>query len=163
MTRVEKLFSSHFRISQQFFKEDTPGSLVDNADWLLHGQNEFSEFSKRNSKPGLEGHEHEMDPGPGMTTLHGIEGGLVEAMLASSLTGKVEFSVLLPLSLLDCELDGQGELDANALHVGLDLVQVLLTEVLDGVPHGERLKDGNPVLVPPALRVRSTLRDVATI
>ena len=39
MTRVEKLFSSHFRISQQFFKEDTPGSLVDNADWLLHGQN----------------------------------------------------------------------------------------------------------------------------
>ena len=46
MTRVEKLFSSHFRISQQFFKEDTPGSLVDNADWLLHGRNEFSEFSK---------------------------------------------------------------------------------------------------------------------
>ena len=46
MTRVEKLFSSHFSISQQFFKEDTPGSLVDNADWLLHGQNEFSEFLK---------------------------------------------------------------------------------------------------------------------
>ena len=46
MTRVEKLFSSHFKISQQFFKEDTPGSLVDNADWLLHGQNEFSEFLK---------------------------------------------------------------------------------------------------------------------
>ena len=54
MTRVEKLFSSHFRISQQFFKEDTPGSLVDNADWLLHGQNEFSEFSKINVVPNLD-------------------------------------------------------------------------------------------------------------
>ena len=115
------------------------------------------------SKPGLQSHEHEVDPGPRVAALHRIEGGLVEAVLPSALTSKVELGVLLPLPLLDCELDGQGELDANALHVGLDLVQVLLTEVLDGVPHGERLKDGNPVLVPPALRVRSTLRDVATI
>ena len=38
VTKVEKLFSSHFRISQQFFRDDTPGSLVDKADWLL-GQN----------------------------------------------------------------------------------------------------------------------------
>ena len=98
-----------------------------------------------------------------MTTLHGVEGGFVEAMLTTSLTCKVKFGVLLPLPFLNCELDGQGELDANALHVGLDLVQVLLAEVLDGVSHGEGLEDGYPVLVPPSLRVRSALRDIATV
>ena len=38
VTRVEKLFSSHLRISQQFLREDTPGSRVDKADWLLAGE-----------------------------------------------------------------------------------------------------------------------------
>ena len=98
-----------------------------------------------------------------MTTLHGVESGLVEAMLPTSLTCKVELGMLLPLPFLNCELDGQRELHANALHVGLNLVQVLLTEVLDGVSHGEGLKDRYPVLVPPSLRVRSTFRDIATI
>ena len=98
-----------------------------------------------------------------MTTLHGVECGLVEAMLPTSLTCKVELGVLLPLPFFDCELDGQRKLHANALHVGLDLVQVLLTEVLDGVSHGERFKYRYPMLVPPSLRVRSALRDITTI
>ena len=63
-----------------------------------------------------------MDPGSCMTTLHGVESGLVEAMLPTSLTCKVELGMLLPLPLLNRELDGQRELHANALHVGLDLV-----------------------------------------
>ena len=104
-----------------------------------------------------------MDPSPGMTTLHGVECGLVEAMLPTSLTCKVKLGMLLPLPFLNCELDGQRKLDANALHVGLDLVQVLLTEVLDGVSHGEWFEDRYPVLVPPSLRVRSALRDIATV
>jgi len=98
-----------------------------------------------------------------MTTLHWVECGLIEAMLASSLTCKVKLGMLLPFPFLNRELDGQRELHTNALHVGLDLIQVLFTEVLDGVSHGEGLEDGYPVLVPPSLRVRSTLRDIATI
>ena len=98
-----------------------------------------------------------------MSRFHSIEGGLVQTMVSAPLAGKMELGMLLPLPFLNCELDGQRKLDANALHVGLDLVQVLLTEVLDGVSHGEGLKDGYPVLVPPSLRVRSTLRDIATI
>jgi hypothetical protein len=31
VTRVEKVFSSHFKISQQFFRLDTPESRVDRA------------------------------------------------------------------------------------------------------------------------------------
>ena len=104
-----------------------------------------------------------MNPGSRVTTLHGVEGGFVEAMLATSLTCKVELGMLLPLPFLNRELDGQRELHANALHVGLDLVQVLFTKVLDGVSHGEGLKDGYPVLVPPSFRVGSALRDIATI
>ena len=98
-----------------------------------------------------------------MTTLHGVEGGFVEAMLPSALTCKMELGVLLPLPFFDCELNGQRKLDADTLHVGLDLVQVLLTEVLNSVSHGERLEDGYPVLVPPSLCVRSALRDIATV
>jgi hypothetical protein len=33
VTTVLKLFSSHFRISQQFFRLDTPVSRVDRALW----------------------------------------------------------------------------------------------------------------------------------
>ena len=98
-----------------------------------------------------------------MAALHRIEGGLVEAVLTSALTSEVQLGVLLPLPLLDGELDRQGQLDTDALHVSLDLVQVLLAEVLDSVTHGERLEDGYPVLVPSPLRVRSTLRDIAAI
>ena len=98
-----------------------------------------------------------------MTTLHGVECGFVEAMLPSSLACKVQLGMLLSLPFFDCELDGQRELYANALHVGLDLVQMLLTEVLDSVSHWEGFKDGYPVLVPPSLRVRSALRDITTI
>ena len=71
--------------------------------------------------------------------------------------------MLLPLPLLNRELDRQRELHPNALHVGLDLVQMLLTKVLDGVSHGEGLKDGYPVLVSSSFSVRTTLRDIATI
>ena len=115
------------------------------------------------SKPGLEGHKHEVDPGSRVTTLHGIECGLVETMLSTSLACKVQLGMLLSLPFLNRELDGQRELHADALHVGLDLVQVLFTKVLDGVSHGEGLEDGYPVLVSPSFRVRSTLRDIATI
>ena len=114
-------------------------------------------------KPGLQCHEHEVDPGPRVTALHRIEGRLVEAVLPSALTSEVELGVLLPLPLLDGELDRQGQLDTDALHVSLDLVQVLLAEVLDSVTHGERLEDGYPVLVPSPLGVGSALRDIATI
>ena len=98
-----------------------------------------------------------------MTALHRIEGCLVEAVLPSALTSEVELGVLLPLPLLDGELDRQGQLDTDALHVSLDLVQVLLAEVLDSVTHGERLEDGYPVLVPSPLGVGSALRDIASI
>ena len=53
--------------------------------------------------------------------------------------------MLLPLPLLNGALDRQRDLDAHALHVRLDLVQVLLAEVLHGVPHGVGLKYGHPV------------------
>ena len=43
VTRVEKLFSSHLRISQQFLREDTPGSRVDKADWLLGREQSHSQ------------------------------------------------------------------------------------------------------------------------
>lgn len=39
----------------------------------------------------------------------------------------------------------QRQLDEHLLHVCLDLVQVLLTEVLHCVPHGKRLKHADPL------------------
>ncbi len=60
----------------------------------------------------LQRQEHEVYPGPGVPRLHGVEGGLVEAVLRRPpLAGKVELGVLATLPLLDRALDGKGELD----------------------------------------------------
>ena len=53
-----------------------------------------------------------MYPGPGVPRLHGVEGGLVEAVLRRPpLAGEVQLGVLATLPLLDRALDGKGELD----------------------------------------------------
>ena len=52
----------------------------------------------------------------------------------------MQLGVLPSLPLLDGTLDGEGQLDHQAGHVPLDLVQVLLAKVLDGVSHRVRFK-----------------------
>ena len=88
-----------------------------------------------------------MDPGPGVPGLQSVESGLVETVISPPLAGEVKLGVLLSLPLLDGALDGQWELHTDALHVGLDLVQVFLAEMLHGISHGERLKNRHSVSV----------------
>ncbi len=50
------------------------------------------------------------------------------------------------LLTLNCTPDRQRQGDKYLLHVGLDLVEMLLGKVLDRVPHRVRLKDADPLL-----------------
>ncbi len=60
----------------------------------------------------LQRQEHEVYPGPGVPRLHGVEGGLVEAVLRRPpLAGEVQLGVLATLPLLYRALDWKGELD----------------------------------------------------
>ena len=62
-----------------------------------------------------------------------------------ALAGELELGVLAALPLFDGALDREGQLHHQAGHVGLDLVQVLLAKVLDGVTHGVGLKHRHPL------------------
>ena len=87
-----------------------------------------------------------MNPGLGMTALHGVESCLVETMVTTALTSKVELGMFLALPLLNGALDREGQLHIDTLHVRLDLVQMFLTKVLDSVSHGEWFKHTDSVL-----------------
>jgi len=91
-----------------------------------------------------------VDPGSWASCFESVEGGFVEAMFfeaAAGLTPEVELGVLPSLSLLDGAFYGKRQLDAQALHVRLDFVQVFLAKVLHGVSHRIRLEHGNAVAV----------------
>ena len=114
--------------------------------------------------PALQGHEHQVDPRPGVPRLHRVESCLVQTVLPPALAGEVQLGVLLPFAFLYSELYRKGQLDIDTLHVGLDLVQVLLTEVLHSVTHGEGLEDADPVAVLAAFpRLSLGLRDVSPV
>lgn len=99
--------------------------------------------AQSHTRPCLKSKEHEVNPYPGVPCLHGKEVLVVKAVLALPLTGKVQLGMFLVLAFFNAAPDRQRQLDEHLLHVGFDLVQVLLTEMLHSVPHSKRLKHTN--------------------
>ena len=87
-----------------------------------------------------------MYPSLGIPGLQRVRGRLVETVLSvSTLACEMQLGVLLALPLLDGALHGQRELHRERGHVGLDLVEVLLAEVLNGVSHRIGLEHRDPL------------------
>lgn len=75
-----------------------------------------------------------------MFSLQGEERLAIKTVFAFTLAGEMDFGVLLRSSLFDGALDWQRQSGHQTLHVSLDLVEMFVTKVLDGVVHRIRLK-----------------------
>ena len=85
-----------------------------------------------------------MNPSARIARFHRVKGGLVETMLAgAALTSKVKLGKFSALPFFNGAFDWQGNSHHQALHVGLDFVQMLFAEMLHCVSHWIRLKDGH--------------------
>lgn len=86
-----------------------------------------------------------MDPCPGVSRFHCVEGCFVEAVIASALASKVKLGMFFAFPLLNGALDWKWDLHSGALHVSFDLLKMLFTEMLDGVPHGIRFENRHSI------------------
>ena len=91
----------------------------------------------------LQGKKHEMDPQSRVLGLEREQGFAVETVLALALAREMNLGVLLRPALFDGALDRQRQAGHQSFHVGFDLVEMFVAEVLDGVVHRVGLEDAD--------------------
>jgi hypothetical protein len=148
VTTVRNDLFSHFNMSQQCFRLATWVSRELKACVCRAWKSKIATRVPTDIFffTNLQRNKHQMYPYPRVPRPHREIRFRVQTMLPPTLTSEMQLGRFLLSLLLDGALGRRRNPDRHLIHVSFDFIQVLLAEVLYGVPHRVRLEHAHPLI-----------------